>query len=61
MKREAIIYCLIQGVVFVVIFATCIALVGCKTIPHAVVPQVHNEYNGHDHPKPEPEQKGGEG
>ena len=32
MKRDAIIYCIIQAVCFIAVFAACIALVGCKTV-----------------------------
>lgn len=48
MKRDAIIYCLVQGLGAALLMWLCLHLVGCKSLPPAVVPEVHDTYNGHD-------------
>ena len=43
MKRDAIIYCLIQIVGFIALFWFCISVAGCKT-QIVTVPEIHKEY-----------------
>lgn len=43
--NNAILSILVAGALLVLLF-TC--FVGCKSLPPAVVPQVHSEHNGHD-------------
>ena len=48
MKRDAIIYCLVQGIGAALIMWLCLHLVGCKSQQPIVVPKVHNEHTGHN-------------
>lgn len=44
MKRDAIIYCLVQGIGAALVLWLCLTLVGCKTQTVVTVPEIHKEY-----------------